>query len=791
MEESLPHGAGAHVEFTPFMWKLIGRIDGGLVVVLAATTLAAWPFWARPSLPTDTDAEIHVFRAAQVEQAIQNGVLYPRWAPDFYYGNGYPIFNYYAPLAYHLAAYFSLLSGLGVVAGTKFVLLLSAYLGAGGMYLFVRNRWGASEAMVGGVAWSFSPYILFLEPHARGEVAETLAIGISPVLFWSFDCVRRNGWGQHVPAAALTLAALVFSHPLTALVAYGFLLAFLLWDFLITPMFSKRISEKGPGNQLSAVAVAVALGLGMSALYWLPAGLEREAVRMDYYGQGHYDFRRHFIALGELVAPPILTDTGAAFPEFRFSLGTAQFALGMLGAVTVFHRRLRRSDTVLFTLGLFGAMYMTTAASQGVWEMIRPMRYFQFPMRFLGSAALALVPLCGMALAWTRLVRWRWVATAAPAVAIGALLWYALPLTYPPEWDDFGPTSNSRYHAEELQGKWLGTTCCHDFLPAAVEYVAPAEAVLTMQYLSEWSPVEKFDRSSLPAGVSVTLVESGPEHDVIRVDSVEGVSLKMFRFFFPGWSASIDGAELPIEVTKPDGRMLVHIPAGEHDVLIALRATPERRLAQLISLGSGIGWLLVVVLVIRHWQPEWGTVRGGLPPPALWLAVGVLTVVVGVKVVADNEGWFQIHSSGRAVATAEHQIFASVENEIELIGFNAVSGNVRPGQYMPVVLYWRAALEPTRNYQVYVHILDASGHLWGQSDKVNPASFPTTRWSTHKYVRDEHMVMVDTDAPAGEYQLFAGLWDHITGERFLAFDERNWLLGESIPLPVTITVVDR
>jgi hypothetical protein len=71
----------------------------------------------------------------------------------------------------------------------------------------------------------------------------------------------------------------------------------------------------------------------MSALYWLPAGLEREAVRMDYYGEGHYDFRRHFIGLGELLAAPLWTDTGAAFPQFRFSMGSAHFALGMLGAV--------------------------------------------------------------------------------------------------------------------------------------------------------------------------------------------------------------------------------------------------------------------------------------------------------------------------------------------------------------------------------------------------------------------------------------------------------------------------
>ena len=172
------------------MNRILDKFEPGLLIVFVTTALAAWPFLSRPSLPTDTDAEIHIFRAAQIEKSIVDGVYYPRWAPDFYYGNGYPIFNYYAPLAYHLAAYYSLATGLGVVAGSKFVLVMAAFIGSLGMYLFVANRWGRVEAMVAGVAWCLSPYIFFLEPHARGEIAETLAIGISPVIFWAFDKVR-------------------------------------------------------------------------------------------------------------------------------------------------------------------------------------------------------------------------------------------------------------------------------------------------------------------------------------------------------------------------------------------------------------------------------------------------------------------------------------------------------------------------------------------------------------------------------------------------------------------------
>src|SRR5882672_11297865 len=108
--------------------KLIRRyLDPGLLVVLALATLALWPLVTRASLPTMTDAEMHVYRAAEIASSIRQGELYPRWAADFYYGYGYPVFDFYSPLTYHLAAYYGLLTGLGPVAGTKFVLVLSGY----------------------------------------------------------------------------------------------------------------------------------------------------------------------------------------------------------------------------------------------------------------------------------------------------------------------------------------------------------------------------------------------------------------------------------------------------------------------------------------------------------------------------------------------------------------------------------------------------------------------------------------------------------------------------------------
>ena len=134
-------------------------------------TLAVWPFLTRHSLPTFTDAEMHVYRTFEILAGWRAGVPYLRWAPDLFYAFGYPVFHYYAPLSYYLGAAYGGLFG-GPVAGVKFVLVASAYLGAGGMFLFVRDRWGSLAAIVSVAAFSLAPYVVYIDPQARGDAPE-------------------------------------------------------------------------------------------------------------------------------------------------------------------------------------------------------------------------------------------------------------------------------------------------------------------------------------------------------------------------------------------------------------------------------------------------------------------------------------------------------------------------------------------------------------------------------------------------------------------------------------------
>jgi len=74
----------------------------------------------RPGLPNSADSAVHLFRTGAMAQALADGVLYPRWAADFYLGYGYPFFNFYAPGVHYLAA---LLMRAGLSAVTALVIV--------------------------------------------------------------------------------------------------------------------------------------------------------------------------------------------------------------------------------------------------------------------------------------------------------------------------------------------------------------------------------------------------------------------------------------------------------------------------------------------------------------------------------------------------------------------------------------------------------------------------------------------------------------------------------------------
>lgn len=762
------------------------HFDPGLLIALSIGTLAALPLITRPGLPTMTDAEMHVYRVAEIENSIRQGVLYPRWAPDFYFGYGYPVFNFYSPLSYHLSAYYGILTGTGPVAGTKFTLVFSAYLGAVGMYLFSRDRWGAVAGAVSSAAFAFSPYILYIDPHARGDVPEAFALGLAPVLLWTFDRLRRTGAPRHLALSGISLAALILSHPLMALVVYGFLLAFLAWEALVSPLAPQTYLGPEPRRYIPHLALAIGLGLGLAAFYWLPTGIERSAVQLhNVAGPGYFDFHNYFISVSELLSPARYFDLGATEPKFNFNLGVVQWALAAIGALTVFSRRLRRLDTFFFTFAALAFIYLITPASVNFWEAIPFMSFLQFPTRFLGPTALAFAPLAGNAVRWVERFNGVKIVTAVGAAAVGAMALAAMPLLYPPQWEQFGAVTPLRMIGVELQGRALGTTSANDFLPVDVKVVPQPQQSVLDSYKSG-GPIDRVNRATLPPKAIVNLIEQRPFYDRYVVVSPDDFVFRLFLFYFPGWTVRVDRQPVPIEVAQPDGFITFRVPSGGHIVEVSLEDTPPRRIGWVVSLVALMGLAAAIWMALSRLSFKLSIT------PLPWRSAGAFAAVflalAALKLAADQTGWFRYESKGTEVKVAEYSYYVKLDRGVQLLAYDVEEPLIAAGSPLEVTLYWKTLAPLPLNLQVYVHLIGPDGYLYGQSDKLNPADFPTSRWPTDRYVRDEHTLTFNSVPPPGKYRLVVGLWNAETGERLEPASPVE-TLAEGIVLPTEVTIL--
>ena len=118
--------------------------------------------------------------------------------------------------------------------------------------------------------------------------------------------------------------------------------------------------------------------------------------------------------------------------------------------------------------------------------------------------------------------------------------------------------------------------------------------------------------------------------------------------------------------------------------------------------------------------------------------------------------------------------WAPLESNLALIGFDLPQTSARPGQSVPVTLYWEAVAPVTRNLRVFVHFIGADGKLWGLSDDLRPGGFempPTSRWPVFRYKMDAPPAMLDPAHRLGvPHRPSWLLWDGFTGERMRVLD---------------------
>ncbi|MDT8305403.1 MAG: hypothetical protein RRC07_05660, partial [Anaerolineae bacterium] len=597
---------------------------------------------------------------------------------------------------------------------------------------------------------------------------------------WAVDRLRQHSVTSWLIAAA-AVAAVILSHNLLALASFALLLAWIGWQCAVGD----------EGRDLCVLRLgALGAGVALSAFFWLPVALEQDAVNLSTLigPGGHFDYRNHFLSLTHLLTPPARLDWGASEPAFPLTLGVAQWLLALVGIALLLARRTRqRRHLSFFAVAAIAVLLMMLPVSTPLWEAIPLLAYFQFPWRLLGPIAPLLAVLAGagadaMASAW-RAAGARFL----PAALVVLIVVAAFPLLQVPPWPGVPwDTTAAGVLAEELRGRWLGTTSTADFLPATVDIIPrPTEQVLAG--IRAGKPPDRVNRFTLPAGTTVRNEALSPLHTRYHISSTEPFPLRLYQFTFPGWVARVDGVAVATEVGRPEGFLVVPLPSGTYRVDVALEATPAQRLAWAVS-GVSLLFIGVVAAIIHRRRRAAPPVAAPSPQEVVTNRTVLLVVLAAALLYAllAASAVLHIESTGYRAIPAEHDLFASLSGEIALIGYDAPE-RVTRGTAIPVTLYWKAQQEVDENYQVFVHLVDGDGALVAQSDKLNPGDFPTRRWPLEKYVRDQHRLALPPDLAPGDYLLSAGLWLQSEQSRLPVLDGEGQVSGDVVPLG-TVTV---
>ncbi|HSR29407.1 MAG TPA: hypothetical protein VLY63_02505, partial [Anaerolineae bacterium] len=120
---------------------------------------------------------------------------------------------------------------------------------------------------------------------------------------------------------------------------------------------------------------------------------------------------------------------------------------------------------------------------------------------------------------------------------------------------------------------------------------------------------------------------------------------------------------------------------------------------------------------------------------------------------------------------------------VDLIAADLGETKVRPGETLPLALYWRAIAPMDRSYTVFVQAVDDEGTKVGQVDRLPcNGDCPTATWRPGDLVGERYDLAVRGDALPGQYRLIVGMYDLETGENLTAYDSQGNAAGTYLEL---------
>jgi hypothetical protein len=583
------------------VWR---RFAGPAIILLCAGLATAPQLWRGVSCGHDFD--FHLVSWLDALHSWRVGILYPHWTPSPNYGAGEPRFMFYPPLTWMLGALLGLLLPWRFVPQAMTFILLAAT--GFGTRALARQKLNAGIATLAGCVAIFSGYALFTA-YERSAYAELTGGFWVPVLLL---LILRNPGGKG-PATPLNPAQRALDGstlPLTLVVACAWLsnapLGVMLTYLLAGVAITVAVLAKSWMPVLRA-AVAIGLGLGLSAFFVLPAAWERRwvAIRQAVDDPGlrienSWLFARHPDPALELHDIELI----------RVSIiAVTMVALALIClAVSRWRRTLPAERAWWVPLGMIPVvvLLLQLPISDPVWKALPELRFLQFPWRWLVVLE-APMAIFFAAAVW---VESRWKRAAVCVVCGVAFLAAAgiagISLFQGCDSEDAVRGMLDDYNA----GNGFGGT--DEYAPVGADNSLVATglpfACLVLDptiLLGKGDPASTPDWSADQSTCDATYPRSdegrraSPEHQRLRAATPHSGWLLLRLRRYPAWRVRVNGIDTKPIPERQDGLMAVPVPRGSVDLAVDWTTTPDVLIGRLIS-GLALGLVASLWLIERR-----------------------------------------------------------------------------------------------------------------------------------------------------------------------------------------------
>lgn len=651
----------------------------------------------RSGFPATSDGMFHVLRIIEFQRIWNWQNIFPRWAPEFYLGYGYPIFLFTPYLPYSLGVVltwfqFSPLQAMG--AEEALALLGSSWF----TYMWLRRYFGLWPSIVGGALYLLAPYHL-VNMYFRGDLAELLGQMWIPATLWGIGWLSDKPTILRSCVVALIGACLLSTHLLSALLVTPLIILNVFYFLLLKPRYC--VITKSVMFGISGI-----LALFLSSASWLP-GITSTADATLNKLLRFYNYQENFVQLNNLFSQSLLQHYTPVFDFGHtpgYQIGMAQSIALVAGLSALFWRLLHKDwlfslDVALYFLIAIGAIALCTSATRPIWQHLLPLQLAQFPWRWLTIVNVAST-FSGAAAIDSIKKNFQGIITVAgtAVLALSSLL-----LLTPVRFTVPANLATSQGIAQfEIMYHLTGTTAAGEYLPRTVRHRASVSAWAIAQ-ATGWTP----PRDELATVLPPEHLSLSPTYTIDH-SSADAITLPVIAT--PGWQAIVDGRIQPFHPAPGSGLIQLQISGGLHHVSLHYEGTLPTRVADVLASVSFLGFVsLFLVRYCRIWRAlgsktSQDSILSGIRPYVLGeLALIILAIaILGAKLqnlsIPARSG--VVHASVGPLLFRSFTVKTSSQEHFPL--------KAEGGQ----ILHMKIVVDAAKPSQILVQLLDPGGTVW-------------------------------------------------------------------------------